>query len=110
MQQQVRMTLLMASTLLWAGLAQATADTQADPLRPLVDASIRPVLKEHRVPGMAGAVLISWVRRSAMGFLRIEGQQAFAAGRADAAFGDDGLDQPVWRHVEGRIGDIFAGR
>ena len=57
MQQQVRMTLLMASTLLWAGLAQATADTQADPLRPLVDASIRPVLKEHRIPGMAVAVL-----------------------------------------------------
>ena len=57
MQQQVRMTLLTAGTLLWAGLTQAAADTQGDPLRPLVDASIRPVLKEYRIPGMAVAVL-----------------------------------------------------
>ncbi|MCK2083080.1 FOX/MOX family class C beta-lactamase [Aeromonas sp. 3925] len=57
MQQQVRMTLLTAGTLLWTGLAQATAAPQGDPLRPLVDASIRPVLKEHRIPGMAVAVL-----------------------------------------------------
>ena len=27
-----------------------------DPLRPVVDASIRPLLKEHRIPGMAVAV------------------------------------------------------
>lgn len=57
MQQQVWMTLLTAGTLLWAGLTQAAADTQGDPLRPLVDASIRPVLKEYRIPGMAVAVL-----------------------------------------------------
>lgn len=60
MQQHLRMTLLTASTLLWAGqtLATTASDTaQAAPLRQMVDATILPLLKEYRIPGMAVAVL-----------------------------------------------------
>ena len=62
MQQHLRMTLLTASTLLWAGqtlaaMASDRAVTQADPLRQMVDATIQPLLKEYRIPGMAVAVL-----------------------------------------------------
>ena len=62
MQQHLRMTLLTASTLLWAGqtlaaMASDRAVTQADPLRQIVDATIQPLLKEYRIPGMAVAVL-----------------------------------------------------
>ena len=62
MQQHLRMTLLTASTLLWAGqtLAATASDmavTQADPLRQMVDATIQPLLKEYRIPGMAVALL-----------------------------------------------------
>ncbi|WP_270836083.1 CMY-1/MOX family class C beta-lactamase [Aeromonas sp. QDB30] len=45
------------ATLMWAGLAHAGDKAATDPLRPVVDASIRPLLKEHRIPGMAVAVL-----------------------------------------------------
>ncbi len=45
------------ATLMWAGLAHAGETSPVDPLRPVVDASIRPLLKEHRIPGMAVAVL-----------------------------------------------------
>ena len=60
MQQHLRMTLLTASTLLWAGqtlAATASNPTQADPLRQMVDATIQPLLKEYRIPGMAVALL-----------------------------------------------------
>ncbi|MGY4106750.1 FOX/MOX family class C beta-lactamase [Aeromonas encheleia] len=60
MQQHLRMTLLTASTLLWAGqtlAATASNQTQADPLRQMVDATIQPLLKEYRIPGMAVALL-----------------------------------------------------
>lgn len=62
MQQHLRMTLLTASTLLWAGqtlaaMASDRAVTQADPLRQMVDATIQPLLKEYRIPGMAVALL-----------------------------------------------------
>ncbi|MBL0551789.1 CMY-1/MOX family class C beta-lactamase [Aeromonas caviae] len=45
------------ATLMWAGLAHAGDKAATDPLRPVVDASIQPLLKEHRIPGMAVAVL-----------------------------------------------------
>lgn len=45
------------ATLMWAGLAHAGDKAATDPLRPVVDASIRPLLKEHRIPGIAVAVL-----------------------------------------------------
>nr|WP_063860843.1 CMY-1/MOX family class C beta-lactamase MOX-10 [Aeromonas caviae]CEF57507.1 beta-lactamase [Aeromonas caviae] len=45
------------ATLMWAGLAHAGETSPVDPLRPVVDASIQPLLKEHRIPGMAVAVL-----------------------------------------------------
>lgn len=60
MQQHLRMTLLTASTLLWAGqtlAATASNPTQADPLRQMVDTTIQPLLKEYRIPGMAVALL-----------------------------------------------------
>ena len=61
MQQRARMRLA-ATMLLWAGLAQAatapgTSDAQSDALRQVVDATINPVLKEYRIPGMAVALL-----------------------------------------------------
>ncbi|MGY3932312.1 beta-lactamase [Aeromonas encheleia] len=60
MQQHLRMTLLTASTLLWAGqtlAATASNPTQADPLRQMVDTTIQPLLKEYLIPGMAVALL-----------------------------------------------------
>lgn len=45
------------ATLMWTGLAHAEATSPADPLRSVVDASIQPLLKEQRIPGMAVAVL-----------------------------------------------------
>ena len=60
MQQHLRMTLLTASTLLWAGqtlAATASNPIQADPLRQMVDTTIQPLLKEYRIPGMAVALL-----------------------------------------------------
>ena len=60
MQQRQRINWVAASTLLWVGLAQAgntATDIQTDTLNKLVDASIQPLLKEQRIPGMAVAVL-----------------------------------------------------
>ncbi|MGE6108897.1 FOX/MOX family class C beta-lactamase [Aeromonas sobria] len=62
MKQHLRMTLVAASALLWAGqtladTARSTAGTGPDALRQTVDATIKPLLKEHHIPGMAVAVL-----------------------------------------------------
>ncbi|MFM4718347.1 class C beta-lactamase [Aeromonas bivalvium] len=61
MKQHLRMTLV-ASALLWAGqtladTVRSTAGTGPDALRQTVDATIKPLLKEHHIPGMAVAVL-----------------------------------------------------
>lgn len=61
MKQHLRMTLV-ASALLWAGqtladTVRSTAGTGPDTLRQTVDATIKPLLKEHHIPGMAVAVL-----------------------------------------------------
>lgn len=61
MKQHLRMTLV-ASALLWAGqtladTVRSTADTGPDALGQTVDATIKPLLKEHHIPGMAVAVL-----------------------------------------------------
>ena len=62
MKQHLRMALVAASALLWAGqtladTARNTAGTGPDALRQTVDATIKPLLREHRIPGMAVAVL-----------------------------------------------------
>ncbi|WP_430442106.1 CMY-1/MOX family class C beta-lactamase [Providencia huaxiensis] len=57
MQQRQSILWGAVATLMWAGLAHAGETSPIDPLRPVVDASIRPLLKEHRIPGMAVAVL-----------------------------------------------------
>ncbi|MFQ2542754.1 CMY-1/MOX family class C beta-lactamase [Aeromonas caviae] len=57
MQQRQSILWGAVATLMWAGLAHAGETSPVDPLRPVVDASIRPLLKEHRIPGMAVAVL-----------------------------------------------------
>ncbi|WP_111873746.1 class C beta-lactamase [Aeromonas bivalvium] len=61
MKQHLRMTLV-ASALLWAGqtladTVRSTSGTGPDALRQTVDATIKPLLKEHHIPGMAVAVL-----------------------------------------------------
>ncbi|MFM4965092.1 class C beta-lactamase [Aeromonas bivalvium] len=61
MKQHLRMTLV-ASALLWAGqtladTVRSTAGTGPDALGQTVDATIKPLLKEHHIPGMAVAVL-----------------------------------------------------
>ncbi|MGS3176066.1 CMY-1/MOX family class C beta-lactamase [Aeromonas sanarellii] len=57
MQQRQSILWGAVATLMWAGLAHAGETSPIDPLRPVVDASIQPLLKEHRIPGMAVAVL-----------------------------------------------------
>ncbi|BAO36956.1 TPA: CMY-1/MOX family extended-spectrum class C beta-lactamase CMY-8 [Serratia marcescens] len=57
MQQRQSILWGAVATLMWAGLAHAGEASPVDPLRPVVDASIQPLLKEHRIPGMAVAVL-----------------------------------------------------
>ncbi|MFR9703235.1 CMY-1/MOX family class C beta-lactamase [Aeromonas sanarellii] len=57
MQQRQSILWGAVATLMWAGLAHAGETSPVDPLRPVVDASIQPLLKEHRIPGMAVAVL-----------------------------------------------------
>lgn len=62
MKQHLRMTLVAASALLWAGqtladTARSTTGTGPDALRQTVDATIKPLLKEYHIPGMAVAVL-----------------------------------------------------
>ncbi|MGY3941572.1 class C beta-lactamase [Aeromonas tecta] len=46
---------LAVTTLLWAGLTQA--DTEPAALRQLVDETIKPVMTQHKIPGMAVALL-----------------------------------------------------
>ncbi|MFC5705516.1 class C beta-lactamase [Aeromonas eucrenophila] len=55
MQQRQSMNWLAVTTLLWAGLAQAGSEPAA--LRQLVDETIKPVMAEYRIPGMAVALL-----------------------------------------------------
>ena len=52
MQQRQSILWGAVATLMWAGLAHAGETSPVDPLRPVVDASIRPLLKEHRIPGI----------------------------------------------------------
>ncbi|MEG0006417.1 MAG: class C beta-lactamase [Aeromonas sp.] len=55
MQQRQGMNWLAVTSLLWAGLAQASTEPAA--LRQLVDETIQPVMTEHKIPGMAVALL-----------------------------------------------------
>ena len=55
MEQRQGMNWLALTTLLWAGLAQASTEPEA--LKASVDAAIEPVLAQYRIPGMAVALL-----------------------------------------------------
>ena len=55
-------------------------------------------------PGVKAVAISCW-RRSDTAHLRVERKQALGAGRATAAFGDQGADESGRRHVESRVGD-----
>ncbi|WDF93614.1 AQU family class C beta-lactamase [Aeromonas dhakensis] len=115
------------ATLMWTGLAHAEATSPADPLRSVVDASIQPLLKEQRIPGMAVAVLKDGkahyfnygVAELATG-KKVSEQTLFEIGSVSKTLtatlgayavvkGSIGLDDKVSRHAPWLKGSAFDG-
>ncbi|HDX8347029.1 TPA: CMY-1/MOX family class C beta-lactamase [Aeromonas dhakensis] len=115
------------ATLMWTGLAHAEAISPAEPLRSVVDASIQPLLKEQRIPGMAVAVLKDGkahyfnygVAELATG-KKVSEQTLFEIGSVSKTLtatlgayavvkGSIGLDDKVSRHAPWLKGSAFDG-
>ncbi|MBQ4680226.1 AQU family class C beta-lactamase [Aeromonas dhakensis] len=115
------------ATLMWTGLAHAEAISPAEPLRSVVDASIQPLLKEQRIPGMAVAVFKEGqphyfnygVAELATG-KKVSEQTLFEIGSVSKTLtatlgayavvkGSIGLDDKVSRHAPWLKGSAFDG-